>query len=730
MAFLDDYTLLRHIGSGASAQIYKVRHNKLGYIRAIRVLEHTIVDEQDPIYIKFLQECKTLLRLGNGCHPNIVHIYQPLLRDNRALVEMDFIDGMTLDKFIEAKGGYVDTDEVGRMVRQMASALAYCHHDIYRYCMDREMDCLTADPDDAARVMMDEAKERELVRKYRVIHNDLHAANIMRGEYGYVLLDFGLALTEHDVQRSSMVRGGAPEYKAPEKFVASAAATKLNVDGGCSDGALTPQSDIYSFGIIVYQFLTGRVPFPYDKTCCEEEALYRLQQSHLHEEPPSIEAGRRAAYERARGPLGPSNRGEEAPRTEERGAAAYRRDYPEWLEELILRCLQKDPARRFADGAELYRFVKEHEGARACEDDWHAEVASDVVQVSAPAEGVGVVADFTTVWQNVTIETLDEDAPSTAPDARGTDIDVASPVASQRTQRGAGVWRKAAGAARKVALATLLTMVTLGSSYFLYWAFTVYNNRGPVGNALRTFHVNGVAFNLVGLDGGTYDMGVAGDRISPAHAVTVSGFLIGETEVTQELWDAVMDDNPSAHAGYSHPVENVSWEDCRTFIARLNELTGQSFRLPTEAEWEYACRGGEHADEQDGPYSGSSNCKEVAWYKSNSEGTHHAVGMLDHNAAGIYDMSGNVAEICNDFYAVYDTDEQYDPTGPEEGDKIIVRGGSFNNKSRECRSSFRCVLPPDSPSYTTGLRLAIAKRDVSWYNLFIDDLKMFVGLRV
>lgn len=218
MAFLEEYTLLDELGQGGFATVYKVRHNKLGYIRAIRVLNAIIAHgESDKAYQKFLEECRLLLRLGNGNHPNIVHVYQPLLKAQRAIVEMDYVDGKDLYHYLEANSSFVGTEDVIKLLTDISSALAYCHEDIYKFCMDKEEDNLKDDPNDGSKVLLDLKTQNFLIEKYRVIHNDIHSRNIIRRENGlYVLLDFGLAIEGDSVVRSSRRKNGAPEFKAPE----------------------------------------------------------------------------------------------------------------------------------------------------------------------------------------------------------------------------------------------------------------------------------------------------------------------------------------------------------------------------------------------------------------------------------------------------------------------------------------------------------------------------------
>ena len=237
----------------------------------------------------------------------------------------------------------------------------------------------------------------------------------------------------------------------------------------------------------------------------------------------------------------------------------------------------------------------------------------------------------------------------------------------------------------------------------------------------ETFTVNGVTFKMVAVEGGTFTMGATPEQGSeyesneiPAHQVTVSSFSIAQTEVTQALWVAVMGTNPSEFQGNLYrPVENVSWNDCKTFINKLNEMTGKNFRLPTEAEWEFAARGGNKS--QGYKYAGSNTVGDVAWYYDNSYavgssspnyGT-HAVATKSPNELGLYDMSGNVWEWVQDRYGSYSSESQTNPTGPASGSNRVNRGGSWNSLARSCRVSCRnSSYPTFTPNYL-GLRLAL-----------------------
>lgn len=281
-----------------------------------------------------------------------------------------------------------------------------------------------------------------------------------------------------------------------------------------------------------------------------------------------------------------------------------------------------------------------------------------------------------------------------------------------------------------------------------------------------TVTVKGVSFKMIRVQGGTFTMGCTSEQggecssnEKPAHKVTLSTYYIGETEVTQELWKAVMGSNPSefapketnsARCSYDAfvadinklnakkpgsmrvptrqewdaamvttsgslkcPVENVSWNDCQTFIRKLNELTGKKFRLPTEAEWEFAARGGTKSAGY--KYSGSNDINAVAWYtvnaydkgKSSPDYGTHVVKTKKPNELGIYDMSGNVYEWCSDWDRYYNSSAQTNPAGPSSGSYRVLRGGHWGDDARYCRSSRRDSSGPDYRSNSLGLRLVV-----------------------
>ena len=225
---------------------------------------------------------------------------------------------------------------------------------------------------------------------------------------------------------------------------------------------------------------------------------------------------------------------------------------------------------------------------------------------------------------------------------------------------------------------------------------------------------NGISIDMVKVEAGTFMMGATSemkdpyDNEKPVHQVTLTNdYYMGMYEVPQALWEAVMGSNPSEYKGDNLPVEMVSWNDCQEFISKLNSLTGRKFRLPTEAEWEYAARGGKKS--RGYQYSGNSNISDVAWYDGNSGSKPHPVGTKQANELGIYDMSGNVYEWCSDWYGSYSSSSQTNPTGADSGLGRVVRGGSWYDNARGCRLSYRGSITPFYRGNDLGLRLALSE---------------------
>ncbi|MBQ8772956.1 MAG: SUMF1/EgtB/PvdO family nonheme iron enzyme [Muribaculaceae bacterium] len=222
-----------------------------------------------------------------------------------------------------------------------------------------------------------------------------------------------------------------------------------------------------------------------------------------------------------------------------------------------------------------------------------------------------------------------------------------------------------------------------------------------------------VSFDLILVEPGMFKMGAtpeqegADDDERPVHWVKLTNpYYMGETEVTQALWEYVMGYNNSTFQDPNKPVEMISWDDAIMFLKKLGELTSSKFRMPTEAEWEYAARGGNKT--QHYMYSGSSNVDEVGWYYNNSQNSTHVVKELKPNELGLYDMSGNVWELCSDYKCKYPDKEVENPVGLQPSNNRVRRGGAWDCEvSNDVRVAFRRRVEQDQREKGLGLRLVL-----------------------
>lgn len=277
----------------------------------------------------------------------------------------------------------------------------------------------------------------------------------------------------------------------------------------------------------------------------------------------------------------------------------------------------------------------------------------------------------------------------------------------------------------------ILALIIVGLFIYMSPSVSTKNDTPPNLNinlsdttSIQTFTVDSITFKMVYVEGGTFMMGATKEQEDvctypekPQHKVTIPSFMIGQTEVTQELWDAVMSKNTSDFKGKRKPVDNLSWEDCERFLHLLKAFTGIQFRFPTEAEWEYAARGGRKSKGY--RFSGSNNVGEVSWYSVNSRIIEndsakyygpHEVALKNPNELGLYDMSGNVSEWCLDFVGndYYSESVSINPQGPQNGTEHIRRGGAWNNPANCQRVSHRGIfISRFTTNNAVGLRLAL-----------------------
>ena len=248
-------------------------------------------------------------------------------------------------------------------------------------------------------------------------------------------------------------------------------------------------------------------------------------------------------------------------------------------------------------------------------------------------------------------------------------------------------------------------------------AFAPHANGNQSTLSLPVSHISipvkdGISIEMVKVEAGTFPMDITteydnvfDDNYSSYQVTLTNNYYIGKYEVTQVLWQAVMGSNPSMFKGDNLPVEQVSWDDCQEFISKLSKMTDRKFRLPTEAEWAFAARGGNKSKGY--KYSGSNRIFDVAWYADNSGDRTHSVGSKQANELGIYDMSGNVEEWCQDWYDIIIGSSQTNPIGPTSGTKHVVRGGHWGGIAPNCTVSFRYHFSPEDSRDFLGFRLAL-----------------------
>jgi Serine/threonine protein kinase len=346
--YQEEYDNFFSLGKGGNAEVFLARHRKFGYTCTVRRLLEPVKDEKSEKYQKFINECRRLLLLDSGGHAHIARINKPQLlynddcKTNMACVEMEYIKGENIFEFLKREDGFIPSSEVVNFIKNIGSALSYCHFEAYEFLADKDIE-YTYELDselkgqtfkvktgkDRNKLNITPLQEQELVSLFKVTHNDIHEGNIIRKCDGnYILIDFGLAAFGHEGARTSIIRQGAREYWAPERF----------------DGIFSEQTDIYSFGILAYQMLTNNLPYTYRE---EDRAnSYEGEESQLHRKHadpnisiPAIEPLRKATCEAV-------------------GKKWTGKDYPAWLEQVIMKCLEKKPEKRYANGKELYEDIE------------------------------------------------------------------------------------------------------------------------------------------------------------------------------------------------------------------------------------------------------------------------------------------------------------------------------------------------------------------------------------
>lgn len=626
---------------------------------------------------KFIKEAQNIAMLN---HANIIRIYDVFEEHGTAYYVMEYLDRGSLRDLVE-KHGKLSEQEALFYIKQIASALAYIH--------ERRMNHLDVKP---SNVLIDESNNA-------------------------VLIDFGLAKQyDQEGQQTSTTPVGISHGYAPlEQYQR----------GGVS--VFSPASDIYSLGATLYFLLMGETP-P-DANMVNDEGVPSL--------PETLSANVVEAIEKAMHPRRKFRLQSVADFLKILDTASAPVVVAKKVEQKVVDESTQVDTEIFVDDnvsqdeiekatvfqtfVNLFHRCKKHMVTvstalvviiAACIVDWGSLFAP-----SSPSEAhtdslTSTIVD-TLNANNTEVEPVKPQPVKTnkfeVPDIVDDDDETSKKeeevprtnisISSQDLLSGTGDGIDSDDLKNSVGDIMPPTQSTSGgtssSSSTKNTEFSVVDN----GNA-KVYTVKGVTFKMIKVHGGTFQMGAtseqtgADDDEKPVHRVTLSDYYIGETEVTQELWMAVMGTNPSIFTGNAQrPVDQVSWDDCQTFISKLNALTGENFRLPTEAQWEFAARGGNKS--RGYLYSGSNSLGDVAWYEGNSESKTHAVKTKSPNELGLYDMSGNVFEWCQDWYESYSSAAVTNPIGPASGTYRVVRGGGWFIYATYCRATYRNRKTPD-----------------------------------
>src|SRR5262245_61930393 len=471
-----------------------------------------------------------------------------------------------------------------------------------------------------------------------IIHRDVKPDNVLLMGATPRLADFGISRVFKSTSKSA-VAVGTPAYMAPEAF----------------NRRRNQQTDLWSVGVILYQILSGRLPF-------EGDDMAELYGAILNEDPEPLPAL-----------------------------------VPEWLRQAVAIALAKEPERRYRTAAEM-------SAALAAPAPRIEEKPAQPLRRTAPVDKPAPKREPTLVEpqppeRNTTI--ADSLRPNSVP---------AAPRPRRLSKRLMGL----SAGMLVIALAIYLAVYQATNS-----AAPPSGAIGSAASAGQSFteDLNGVRLEMVGVPEGEFLMGSPEseegreNNEGPQHRVTIQAFSIGKYEITQAQWKAVMDgNNPSNFNGDDLPVEGVSWEDAKEFCQKLTQMTGKRYGLPSEAEWEYACRArttGAYANDLD----------KMAWYDDNSGAKTHLVGQKRANAFGLYDMHGNVREWCEDLWRNSDDGERGNqPTDGSawlSGEDLrfrVMRGGSWKDHSREVRSATRTTVSPGGRIIYLGLRVVVSAR--------------------
>ncbi len=522
---------------------------------------------------------------------------------------------------------------------------------VMSYCPESASSLIgSADEGTVWQFINDVARGLAYLHSKEVVHRDIKPDNILRDKDGtFVITDFGISKRMRSTLRRNSLRvGNDAEISGTIGYMAPELFS--------SHPDAVKATDIWALGATIFEMVTGELPF------MGQGGVMLLHGAEV----PTLES-----------PYSPE------------------------LSSVVSACLSCDTWQR-PTAEELSNYAKAYIAGKKAPMPWLSRSGGGVEDVSRATQR--------RVNTNVGMSNTERD--------NSNNVSNYNEVGKEKVNSRVGrpLW----------ALIFLLLLIVGGFIWFLCRSSSsghgaveqIVSSGTPVGAgtspASSADNVDPFADYMVCVDGGTFTMGATSEQGSdaesdekPAHRVILSSFEISKYEVTQKQWFDVMGYYPGSVEGDDFPVVNVSWNDVKKFIEKLNAKTGKNYRLPTEAEWEFAARGGNKS--QHYKYSGSDNINEVAWYSGNSGGKTHPVGQKKANELGLYDMSGNVWEWCEDKYEnVYPQAEQTNPKGPTSGFFRVHRGGSWYDVARDCRVSNRGSNLPGLGYYSLGFRLALS----------------------
>ena len=657
MLFAGRYRLLRLLGCGGFSEVWLATDEKTSLKVAVKVYAPGSGLDEDGIRI-FSEELAIVYNLN---HTNLL---KPQYFDESGgcpYLVLPYCERGSAQKL----AGKITEEEAWQFLHDVAAGLEYLH-----------------------------------AQEPPVIHQDIKPDNVLRNTSGtFMITDFGISTRARSTLRRSVSRtnpsGGTMEYMGPERFGEKPAPIKA--------------SDIWSLGATLFELLTGEVPFvqmggalqmngalvpliegPYS------DRLKQLVKACLSKAPwdrPTAHTLREYVEAYWRG----ENPGLEKPAKKHLPASGQKPSgKSKWILIVLFLCILA--------GGICWYVLSGNEHVRLEEQKISTTDSLNLHQkeIEGRIEGIG---------KSVTENEKEDNKRQQEGGKRSGDQ---TGTREQKAEKESGVLltedeqetntRRRKDTLRKIVDKEESKPRPIGNGLIARWSSSVTSDQKRVLSQLIE--------NMVKVKGGSFQMGGTSEQGSniysdekPVHTVTLSDYYICKYEVSQQEWEVVMGNNPSHFQGKDLPVEQVSWEDCQVFIQRLNTLTGLDFKLPTEAQWEYAARGGSKS--QGTKYSGSNTLSEVGWFGENSGRKTHPIGQKQANELGLYDMSGNVWECCSDWYGGYSSSSEADPIGPGSGSYRVNRGGSWYGEAWLCRVSRRSAFDPGYRDSNLGLRLVL-----------------------